>query len=628
MNNLVMIEYKEQINSLESYINENSIVVALNPCAQSGLINKGIPFLKSDEYFGNESHINVLKKSDEIITLMRKSFYLSDSVGVSHAYERQFFYFFRNYYLHYWLSHLQIIHKAVQSIKPETIILPQRINPDQVSSVIGGSSSLVGYIGSLYAEKHGYKFKIVGAHVEIPKIQSSSNFIKWCNKIFFKVQLFFYRLISRNKNVVMATHTAYNLPKVLEYVSQKVNKSLVVGGLHQSILKYLLLVIKGLQWKFVKFPPDASKKTFNKFIYDYHLLMKKYDKVINENANIFSFHEINLHRPIMDYLRNGLSTEMYKTFHGSHAYFKILKARKPVFAVTNQASGFHYAFGELCGRHKTNAMLISHGSHTPHEAKWAKLEWDEHARFMINSHYPLVAVQTPWAEKFLKNQDGLFSKPVLTGPLLYAQNNRDNHEKKMLIEKLFPENWKKKILLHAATPFGWNYFHPWVNLTHDEYILHINELIQAVEKIDEIYLAVRIRLKSFYGMSLEEVKRLFISSECYGIYTEGSFEEYLIASDLLVSFSSTTIEEALQNKIPVLQYDPFNRYCHIPAQKLEKNGDSEISPIYYATSFSDLSWGIKWITNNHLNKKEKDYLDWSDHILEPKIDWFDRIINR
>ena len=129
-------------------------------------------------------------------------------------------------------------------------------------------------------------------------------------------------------------------------------------------------------------------------------------------------------------------------------------------------------------------------------------------------------------------------------------------------------------------------------------------------------------------MSLEEVKRLFISSECYGIYTEGSFEEYLIASDLLVSFSSTTIEEALQNKIPVLQYDPFNRYCHIPAQKLEKNGDSEISPIYYATSFSDLSWGIKWITNNHLNKKEKDYLDWSDHILEPKIDWFDRIINR
>ena len=289
MNNLVMIEYKEHINSLESYINGNCIILALNPCAQSELINKGISFLKSDEYFGKESHINVLKKSDEIITLMRQSFYLSDSVGVSHAYERQFFLFFRNFYLHYWLSHLQIIHKAVQSIKPDTIIIPRRINPDQVSSVIGGSSSLVGYIGSLYAEKHGYKYKTVGAHVEIPKIQRSSNFIKWCNKIFFKVQLFFYRLISRNKNVVMATHTAYNLPRVLEYVSQKVNKSLVVGGLHQSILKYLLLVIKGLQWKFVKFPPDASKKAFNKFVHDYNLLLKKFDKLINENTNYFYF---------------------------------------------------------------------------------------------------------------------------------------------------------------------------------------------------------------------------------------------------------------------------------------------------------------------------------------------------
>jgi len=447
MNNLVIIEYKEQINALESYINENSIILALKPCAQSELINKGIPFLKSDEYFGNENHIDVLKKSNEIITLMRQSFYLSDSVGVSHAYERQFFYFFRNYYLHYWLSHLQIIHKAVQSIKPDTIILPRRINPDQVGSVIEGSSSLVGYIGSFYAEKHGYKFKTVGPPVEIPtKIQENSRIHIWLYKILFKLQLVIYRIISRNKNVIMATHTAYNLPRVLEYISQKVNKSLVVGGLYQSILKYLLLIIKGLQWKFVKFPPDASKNIFNKFVRDYNLLINKFDKLINNNTNIFTFYGINLHGPIMDYLKNGLSTEMYKTFHGSHAFFHILKARKPVFAVTNQASGFHYAFGELCRKQKINSMLISHGSHVPHEEKWAKLEWDEHARFMINSHYPLVAVQTPWAKKFLKNQNDLISKPVLTGPLLYSQNNSDKHEKIMLKEKLYPENWEKNIL--------------------------------------------------------------------------------------------------------------------------------------------------------------------------------------
>jgi len=462
----------------------------------------------------------------------------------------------------------------------------------------------------------------------MPKIQENNHILIWLYKILFKMQLVIYRFVSRNKNVIMATHSAYNIPRVIDYASRKIKKSLTVGGSERTFLKSIPSIIKGLHWRFIKFPPDASKKAFNKFVHDYNLLLKKFDKLINENTNIFTFYGISLHGPIMDYLQNGLSTEMYKTIHGSHAFFQILKARKPVFAVTNQASGFHYAFGELCRKQKINSMLISHGSHVPHEEKWAKLEWDEHARFMINSHYPLVAVQTPWAEKYLKNQNGLISKPVLTGPLLYSRNNGDNHEKNLIRERLFPESWKKNILLHAATPFGWNYLHPWVNLTHDEYILHINDLIRAVEKIEGLYLAVRIRLKSFYGMSLEEIKRLFISSKCYGIYTEGSFEEYLIASDLLVSFSSTTIEEALQNKVPVLQYDPFNRYCHIPAQKLEKNGDSEISPIYYASSFSDLSWSIKWITNNYLNKKEEDYLDWSDHILEPKIDWFDKIINR
>lgn len=626
MNNLIIIEYKEHIKSLESYINENSIVVALNPCAQSELINKGISFLKSDEFFENESHINVLKKSDEIITLMRQSFYLSDSVGVSHAYERQFFYFFRNFYLHYWLSQLQIIHNSLQRIKPDLIILPNTISPDQAASIINNTSSLIGYVGSLYAEKHGYKFKTVGPPVEMPKIQENSRILIWLYKILFKMQLVIYRIISRNKNVIMATHTAYNLPRVLEYISQKVNKSLVVVGLHQSILKYLLLVIKGLQWRFVKFPPKAPKKEFNKFVHDYNLLLKKFDKIIDENTNIFTFYGISLHGPIMNYLQNGISTEMYKTFHGSHAYFQILKARKPVFAVTNQASGFHYAFGELCRKQKINALLISHGSHVPHEEKWAKLEWDEHARFMINSHYPLVAVQTPWAEKFLKNQDGLISKLVLTGPLLYSRNIRDNHEKTKLRKKLFPENWKKKILLHAATPFGWYYFSPWVNLTQDEYILHINDVIRAVEKIESFYLAIRIRLKSFPGMSLKEVKSLFISSDCYGIYTEGSFEEYLNASDLLVSFSSTTIEEALQNKIPVLQYDPFNRYCHIPAQKLEKEKSPKISPIYYTSSFMNLSWGIKWIRDYHLNIKGSHNLDWSTHIIEPKTGWLGTIV--
>ena len=39
---------------------------------------------------------------------------------------------------------------------------------------------------------------------------------------------------------------------------------------------------------------------------------------------------------------------------------------------------------------------------------------------------------------------------------------------------------------------------------------------------------------------------------------------------MLISFSSTTIEEALNNKIPVLQYGGEGRYCHIPCQPFSR----------------------------------------------------------
>jgi hypothetical protein len=626
MKKLIFVDSKEQVKSIAKLFDNQTTIISLNPSANSELIRNELPHDTSMKYFGNRGHIEILRKSNEIISLLRKNYYLEDSVGVSHAYERTFFYYLRNYYLHYWLVHLQIIHNAVQSVKPDLIIFPKSITPMEAGAVINGDSSLLGYIGSLYAEQHGYNYETVGQSVELSKIKEQGSLFKWRNRIFFRFQLLLYRFLSKNKNVIIGAHPAYNLPRVIDYVSQNTAKSLTIGGGEPAILKSIPGRIKMLYWRLQQFPPFTSNEEFNIFLKAYNRQSTILEKLISDNCKIISFHGVKLQSSIMKYIGNGLVPEMLKTLHGSLAFDQLLKVRKPVFVASNQASGQYYAIGELCRLHSVKAMLISHGSHIPHEEGWPKLEWNEHARFMINSHYPLVAVQTPWAEKFLNNQDDLISKPVLTGPLLYSRNSRDKQQIKVLRKKIFPAHWQKKIFLHAATPFGFYYFHPWVNLTYDEYIKHINDLILAVEKMDGVFLALRIRLKSFPGMNLEDVKRLLIDSKCYGIYTEGSFEEYLIASDLLVSFSSTTIEEALQNRIPVLQYDPFNRYCHVPAQNLAQADNLKISPIYYASSSSDLSWGIQWIKENHLLVYDSSKLDWSEHILKSKTDWLKSIV--
>jgi hypothetical protein len=623
--NLIFIENSEQVKLFTKYFKKNNFaedycVIAIGPSAQVALIKMNIPFIKSDEYFGNQGHIEVLQKATKIIDIMREDFFIIDSIGVNHAYEREFFGHFRYYYLNYCLSILTIIHNSISNLRPEKIILPASVKPSCIPSRMYPSISLLGLLAQSYAFEHKYKIVLEGEIVE-PKVKVS-NIKNYFIRIIFNIQLIMYKWVSSGKNVIWATNSSYNIPNVMEYLDKKIKSPFHVGGSNFNNAKLLLLfIIKRKYWKFYKFPPPTSAQKLNNFSSEYKKSVTQIEAKINDNIDCFSVSGVCLRTIIMDFLENGLKNHLKTTFFGAQAFNRILNIKKPTFLIANGASSYHYAIGELCRSNNIDAMLISHGTHVSHEELLPKAEWAEHARFMIASHYPLVSVQTPWAKQFLDDRVELVSKPIITGPLLYSKS-RSEAETLRLRKSLFPKNYRKKIILHAASPFGWHVFHPFVNLTHDEYVRHINDLIQTTEKMDNVFLAIRIRTKSFYGMALEDIKTLFIKSDCYEIYTERSFDEYLLSSDLLVSFSSTTIEEALQLRVPVIQYDPFNRYMHIPAHKINQNSKLKVSPIYYVSELHDLLSSIDWIIKNHLDiKNSQEIIDWKPHIIDFSENW-------
>ena len=129
--------------------------------------------------------------------------------------------------------------------------------------------------------------------------------------------------------------------------------------------------------------------------------------------------------------------------------------------------------------------------------------------------------------------------------------------------------------------------------------------------------------------SNNKISPVFSSDNCI-IHTEGAFDEYLLASDLLVSYSSTAIEEALQNNLPVLQYDSDNKYIHIksPTININEDMDININPIYYCGSASELGPSIKTIFNNLsfiLESSEK----WENYRypVDDSLAWLDNIIS-
>jgi len=578
----------------------------------------------------------VSEKSHEIIELMRNIFFLKDAFGVSHAYKTEFFSFFKYRYLNYWIASLIIIDNALTELQPSLILVPPSTDPKDIKKDLLPITPLFGHVCQLYASLHGYKVltcgKVGSPNKEEQRFYKSTLGVtkpEFLRRFLFNIQLFGYKFLSHRKNVIWATNSAYNIPRVMDYLNKKIKASFLVGGSdHKEKRFWLRSIFYRKSWHFLWFPSPSSRRDLNIFFNSYDIEIEKITEKIRSNAGIFSFMGVDLQRPIIDYLKNGLKSRIKDTFYGSQSFARAIKVKKPYFLISNQATGYHYAIGELCAMEKIKGMLISHGTHVSHSNKVAKREWNEQARYMINSHFPLVAVQTVWAQGFLNDQISLVSKNISTGPLLFSK--RDPKKDYMdLRKKLFLNQYKKKIILHAATAFGWNNFHPWVDLTHDEYLQQINNLIKSVEQMSNVFLAIRIRLKNFPGMSLEAVKRLLIASNCYEIYTEGSFEDYLLCSDLLVSFSSTTIEEALQLRVPVLQYDPFDRYSHIPAKKLNKNSELKVASIYYVSGSENLSWTIDWIIKNHLDiPNSQELIDWSPHIINFSGDWILPIIGK
>ena len=70
-------------------------------------------------------------------------------------------------------------------------------------------------------------------------------------------------------------------------------------------------------------------------------------------------------------------------------------------------------------------------------------------------------------------------------------------------------------------------------------------------------------------------------------FSEGgrsSFAHDLAPADLLITNMSTSSEEAIQNGIPVILYDRWNRYNHLDAPAISGDMPRELSPVYYVSS--------------------------------------------
>jgi hypothetical protein len=265
--------------------------------------------------------------------------------------------------------------------------------------------------------------------------------------------------------------------------------------------------------------------------------------------------------------------------------------------------------GEVAKSQKVPSILISHGSHPIPADASAFYELEHLARGLLFS--PLASetiVQSPQADQsvelFMPELKRNPNQPIMWG---WKMNNFSlSHNKTFRI-------------LHAGT-YKLLCARPWIYETSNEFVFGLQRLVQSVGKVENTELVIRIRSNEECEISSLE-KLLPLSKNCR-IKTDGSFQNDLNNADLLISFSSTCIEEALYARKPVALFGGSCRYRHLSGSSILPDINNR-SAVYHLTE-ENMSAMLEAIVTAHNNKPLTDnevsgYV-WPDSI--PGIDTF------
>ena len=194
-------------------------------------------------------------------------------------------------------------------------------------------------------------------------------------------------------------------------------------------------------------------------------------------------------------------------------------------------------------------ILISHGTHV-----FNSNEISNYANYinslgvLLSPYAKTTLLQSPLAYKFLSNQQKGYDFKK-TEPIMWGYNKYKNKDK---FDNIY--------IMHAGS-YKILSQRPWMYETSNEYVRGLSSLIDVINEIPNIKLIIRFRPKK--ELSMDTLRSLLPKSKKYEISGDDDLIEDIKRSFLLVSFSSTVIEESIQYRIPVLLWGGTNRYRHI-----------------------------------------------------------------
>ena len=354
--------------------------------------------------------------------------------------------------------------------------------------------------------------------------------------------------IIKKQQIVLVTGYLYGLTSL----SQELNKAYshlstiaVTGsfGRFREVLKVLLSIFRTItghtERKYFTAVPTYSE-----------------NKIKAVGKYLFSITDPTIQNAV-DLLKQGLIQDVVLTDGLNKEIDLLVKSIQPKAVWAHGLRwGSDAMLGEVSLRYKVPCTLISHGSHPRPDNITSAFEYRELAQGLLIS--PLASnslLQSPHAEQAIHSFGESFpfsrSYPIMWGYRQIPSIPKDN---------------SIRTILHAGTYKRWDRTRPWIYETSDEFVEGLRTLIQAIQHLERTKLIIRVR--PMPECQIKSLMQLLPQSKCYEIKTSGEFLKDLARADLLISYASTTTEEALYARCPVLLWGGSTRHLHLPASRV------------------------------------------------------------
>ena len=625
--NLIFIEESDEVETClpyaiaDGYSDPSATLIALTPAAQVRLKRNGHDAQDTLAYLTPESRDRAWRKSAELSDWIKARFDFEDDLGVRELYKENLVWYSR-WLINYLLYSLEILDNAISIHNPKSMVacIPEPVVPTGPWAARG--ERYFGTLAARLAGSGGIEFQAAHIRSRLPVSERAGHLARR-----LAVTLVSNPLIARihrrqlqrfrDNSVVLFTSGTYRMNILADRVSREKGSVGVLisdwGGLRSLGWPLTMRVV----------PPFAAEARLSLLEAlapedrgSRRRLTVEIEKVtveVSEATEKFSHLGVPFGDIVARKLRCGIGPSILGLHRRTAALRLLLDTLRPSMVFANGSRVDDIAMGELCRHSRIPAMMVTHGSHPPPSNDAERYELGEHGCRLINAPYGFTALQSPVAEGY-RQTFHTESVALRTGPLIWATLG-DRERSAALRQRMFGDPGPNKIIVHAGTPkpaWGMRFN---VYETVDEYLQGIRDLAAAVEQVPGALLIVKFRPSP--ELSVEELKVLVTFSDKTMLSVDEPLLEVLGFTDLLVSFSSTVIEEALQNRVPVLLYGGDGRYKHVPAPGVAKGDTPGPRAAYHVKAAEDLPYALRYILDTCDRRHAGDDL-FGDYVYDPE----------